>query len=87
MKTQIDVSVIKHTGKSVFNENGAKRIVANFLNYDNNTTLCELMNKSYGITIEPKENNEGLVITLKKGGTAIKTMNEEEFISKMLSDN
>ena len=66
-KQTMNVSVLKHTGKSVMSDDSSKRISIKML--ETNPIM--------------EETDNGLWITLTKGGQRIKSMSHEEFIERM----
>lgn len=80
-KFQMDASILKHTGKSVFTDSGAKKVGINFISYDDNTTLYEAYNDAYGIRFENVDNE--MSVTFVKGNITVAVMSYQEFIDKM----
>lgn len=77
---QMDISFVKHTGKSVVTDSGAKRISIKFNEWDSNTdTLYSMINNAYGIIFE-----DNFTVTITKGGHTIKNINKNEFFEKLL---
>lgn len=84
-KQRLDVSVWKHTGKSVFTDDGSKRISIKLLGYNEDTYILKAYEDAYGIIFEAAEDNDGVpFVTITKGGQAIRRMNTNELIEKLL---
>lgn len=80
-KQTMNVSVLKHTGKSVMSDDSSKRINIKMLETNPSMTMYEANVNAYGLIMEETDN--GLWITLTKGGQHIKSMSREEFIERL----
>ena len=84
-KQRLDVSVWKHTGKSLFSDEGSKRINIRLLGYNEDTNILKAYEDAYGLTFEAAEDNDGVpFVTITKGGQSIRRMNANELIEKLL---
>ena len=84
-KQRLDVSVWKHTGKSIFIDDGSKKINIILLGYNEDTYILKAYEDAYGLTFEAAEDNDGVpFVTITKGGKAIRRMNANELIEKLL---
>lgn len=84
-KIQMDCSILKHTGKSVMNDMGSKKVAVRVTPYDNNMTLYAALNDSYGVNFETTD-KQSVSVTITKGGRAIKVMDYQEFVDKLLKE-
>lgn len=84
-KIQMDCSILKHTGKSVMSDMGSKKVAVRVMPYDNNMTLYAVLDDAYGVNFETTD-KQSVSVTITKGGRAIKVMDYQEFVDKLLKE-
>lgn len=82
-KFQMDCSILKHTGKSVISDMGSKKVAVRVMGYNDDMTLYAALNDAYGVNFETID-EQSVSVTITKGGRAIKVMDYQEFINKLL---